>query len=112
MENSRYPHYFTEKLTDTYLGHAYPFYYGCPNLSDYYSADAFTPIDIKDPKTAIKNIERAIDADLYSLNQKHLHEARDLTLNKYNLFPMLAEICQHPFEHSRESITLYPEKMM
>jgi len=112
MENSYYRDYFTEKLTDTYLGFAYPFYYGCPNLSNYYSTQAFTPIDIRQPEQAIAIIKRAMDADVYTSNLKYLYEARDLTLNKYNLFPMLAKICRSSSAEAKKPVTLYPERMM
>jgi len=36
LENSVYPHYWTEKLGDVYLSGAYPIYYGCLNLEDYF----------------------------------------------------------------------------
>jgi hypothetical protein len=110
MENSVSRHYFTEKITDAYLGFAYPFYYGCPNLSDYYPEQAFTAIDINQPDQAIATIEHSMRADLYSLNIKSIYEARDMTLNKYNLFPMLADICQSSPLKDKKSITLYPER--
>ena len=65
LENSSVKDYWTEKLADAYLGGAYPLYWGCPNLADYFPSDAFTMIDIDDPDTAIATIEKAIDNDYF-----------------------------------------------
>jgi hypothetical protein len=41
LENSQSPHYWTEKLTDAYLGWAFPLYVGCPNVGDYFAKESF-----------------------------------------------------------------------
>jgi hypothetical protein len=91
IENSSYSHYWTEKLADCYLGWAFPFYYGCPNLSEYFSQDAFLPINIHDVDAAIAIIDKAIEQDLLSQRQHAILQARLQVLDKYNLFALLTE---------------------
>jgi GR25 family glycosyltransferase involved in LPS biosynthesis len=38
MENTRIPHYFTEKLLDCFLMKVVPVYWGCKNISSYFDA--------------------------------------------------------------------------
>ena len=35
IENSSYRHYWTEKISDVFLGYSAPIYYGCKNLDEY-----------------------------------------------------------------------------
>lgn len=90
IENSSYPHYWTEKLADSYLGGAFPFYYGCPNLSEYFSQEAFLPIDIHDAEAAIRLIDDAVANDMYSQRRAAILEAKSQVLDEYNLFALLA----------------------
>jgi hypothetical protein len=92
IENSAYKDYWTEKLSDTFLAGSYPFYFGCPNLSDYFSNESFTNIDINNFKQAILNIEKAIKENKYESSIKKIQEARYLILDKYNFFPMIISI--------------------
>lgn len=36
IENSRLPHYFTEKLIDCFATHAIPIYWGCPSIAKFF----------------------------------------------------------------------------
>ena len=87
VENGSYADYWTEKLADAYLGGAYPFYYGCPNLSDYFPENSYTPIDINDIDLSVKTIREAVKEDLYGKSAQALRIAKDLVLNKFNFLP-------------------------
>lgn len=91
IENSAYPHYWTEKLADCYLGWAFPFYYGCPNLSEYFNSKSYQLINIHDVDAAISVIDKAIEQNLYLQRQGDIAEARLKVLNEYNLFALLVE---------------------
>lgn len=93
IENSRVRDYWTEKLSDCYLAGAYPLYYGCPNLSDYFERDSFSFIDINQMEAAVQNIKAAIDNDLYSKSLRQLQRAREKVLDEYNFFPMIYHFC-------------------
>ena len=92
LENSSFPDYWTEKLSDSFLGGSYPFYYGCPNLAEYFPKDSFTLIDINDTNQSIAIIKNMILNQKYEYSLEAIQEARDLILDKYNLFPTIAQI--------------------
>jgi hypothetical protein len=110
MENSRVPHYFTEKLTDSYLGGAYPLYYGCPNLGDYFPPDSFSEFDVNDPKKALHIIDKTVSGNTYERSREHLSAARELTLDKHNLFAMIAsQVREYGSLSKPREIKLLPE---
>lgn len=90
VENHIGLHHWTEKLADSYLGVALPFYCGCPNLEDYFPADSFVRIDMRDPRGAADTIRRAIAEDAYRHRLPAILEARRRVLYEYNLFAVLA----------------------
>lgn len=89
IENSSFPHYWTEKLSDSYLGNAYPIYYGAPNIGEYFSSDSFTQIDILDIEKSIKIIDEVIARNLADKNSDAIIEAKRKVLGEYNLFNVL-----------------------
>lgn len=111
LENSVTPHYWTEKLSDAYLGGAYPLYYGAPNIYEYFSSNALTLLDINDPALAIKTIERVINEDLYEKSRLDIMNARNLVLDQYNLFPNICNLVKnHKYSKSRTTVLLLPEE--
>lgn len=112
LENSIYPHYWTEKLSDTYLGGAYPFYYGDPKIHEYFPSNALTTIDINSPILAIKKIEEALKNNQYEKSIEQIANARILVLDEYNLFPSICNIIekkQNENVKNRSNILLLPE---
>lgn len=89
IENSNYTDYWTEKIADTFLGGAYPIYCGCPNLNDYFDPSAFSTIDIHDVGNSIKTIEACIQNNLYEKSIGKIAAAKEMILNKYNLFAII-----------------------
>jgi hypothetical protein len=96
IENSRFPHYWTEKLADAFLGWAYPIYCGCQNVADYFDPKSFAIIDITDPDKAIQKIERIIRAETWSSRLAEIAESRRKVLDEYNLFPMIIRLLDLP----------------
>ena len=93
IENYVGPHHWTEKLADPFLSGAFPIYYGCPNLSDYFPQDSFLQIDIFDRYAALENIRRLIeDESFYTSRIDALYEARRRVMEDYNLLTMIEEI--------------------
>jgi hypothetical protein len=86
LENFTVPNYWTEKMLDPMLSGCHPFYYGCPNVSDYFPQEAFTRIDIHQPEKAADLIEEAIASNLWRKSQAARLEGKKLALRKYN-FP-------------------------
>ena len=111
IENSSSPDYWTEKLSDAFLGGAHPFYYGCPNISEYFSEDSFTSIDINNFERSASIIEEAIANRKYEKSVDAILDARDLMLDKYNLFPMIYTFCKkNRMEKVKVVVDLEPER--
>jgi hypothetical protein len=109
LENSSYPHYWTEKLADCYLGGAFPIYYGCPNLEDYFPRRSFAAVDINDAVTAAQVIDRVLAEGWSSERQRAIDEARMLVLEKYNFYAMVVETLKNPPREPAVPVTLLPE---
>jgi hypothetical protein len=90
IENSSFRDYWTEKLADAFLTESYPFYYGCPNIGDYFPEKSYTWIDIGHFEAALETIVSTIKKNEYEATVEERASAKDLTLNKYNLFPTVA----------------------
>ena len=108
IENSCNPDYWTEKLADCYLANTYPIYHGCPNALDYFPEKSFTPIDIRNTEEALRIIEETMRNDLFAQRQQEMKEAKELVLDKYNLFNCLARICDGIDDPSAGTTTLNP----
>jgi hypothetical protein len=113
LENSECPDYWTEKLADAYLGGAFPFYWGCTNIEKYFPTGSFVRIDIGNPSEALRTIRDTIAAGTFERALPLLEEARDLVLNRYNLFPTIVSLFRAlPSTSGTERIpvTLQPER--
>lgn len=93
LENQSRNNVVTEKLYDTFLGLAYPIYYGAPNVNEYFDTNAFSTIDIVNLRGSIKKIEQIIESDLYEQSLNEIIASKNLVLSRYNLFERIADIC-------------------
>ena len=91
IENCSLPYYWTEKLADSFLGNAFPFYYGATNVDEYFDNNAFRIINIHDAEGAIKIIDQAIEENLAENNFAYIEKAKQDVLDRYNLFNMIVE---------------------
>ena len=91
IENSMVKDYWTEKISDAFLAGCHPIYHGCPNITDYFPAGSLTSIDINDPEKAIAVIEACIARKSYESSLPLIWEARRMVLDRYNLFPLIAD---------------------
>lgn len=107
LENSVVPDYWSEKLGDAYLGFSYPIYYGCPNIADYFSTDSLKVIDIDNFEQSVAVLEDLISFDHYDQHADAIVQARDQVLNKYNIFQLMANICNEP-AHTYDKCQLKP----
>ncbi len=96
IENSCFPHYWTEKLADAFLGWSFPIYYGCPNITEYFDPNSFATVDIASPKQSIQTIEQLIEEGRWNKSLPYLAEARRKVLDEYNLFPMIIKLLDLP----------------
>lgn len=109
LENCVYPDYWSEKVADAFLAQAYPLYSGCPNLSDYFPCESFERIDLERPQETIATITRVIESNTYEKALPYIRESRGLVLNRYNVFPMVAELLDKLPSSSHRGVSLKPE---
>lgn len=88
LENSVFPHYWTEKLADAYLRNCFPIYGGAPNIHDYFAADALVAIDIADPDRAIATIRDMLASDMDVERAAAVDMAKRRVMEEYNLLAM------------------------
>lgn len=108
LENSAVPHYWTEKLSDSFLGFAYPLYWGCPNIGDYFSEASLTQIDITDPERGVAQVKAVLAADPAAEQQAELLAARELVLDRYNTFDVMRRACASLAPQVSRLVTLRP----
>jgi hypothetical protein len=111
LENQSRNNVITEKLYDSFLGLAYPIYYGAPNASSFFNPESFSTIDISDLKGSIKKIENILKNDLYEKLLPSLIDSKNLVINKYNLFERIAKICNTK-KNEFSSPTFYDEDIV
>ena len=88
IENSSQNNYFTEKILDCILCSTMPLYWGCPNISEYFPEGSYRLIDIQDPH----QIKELLEEPISKKEIKSLKQAKDLILNKYNIWPVIQKI--------------------
>lgn len=86
LENSAAKDYWTEKVADTFLGDAYLFYWGCPNLSEFFPGGSFSSLDRDDSVAAAGVIRGILDQGNRREISAAVSESKKLVLNEYNLF--------------------------
>jgi hypothetical protein len=89
VENYSNSLYWSEKLFDCFLAWTMPIYYGCTEITRFFPAEAMVQIDIDDPDVVDK-IREAVASDRWRRNRDAIAHARELVLNRYQLFPFLA----------------------
>jgi len=90
IENYANAWYWSEKLTDCFLAWCMPVYYGCTRITDYFPSEALLIIDLQDPDCS-GQIRAAIENKLWQRNLEAIAYARKLTLERYQLFPFIAQ---------------------
>lgn len=109
LESAAEPDYWSEKLADAYLGRAFPFYAGCPNLDAYFDGDAFVRVDPREPGKAIAAIEHGLAEGLTPARVAAVARAREKILDTYNLFPMIVGLLDRCADGVPQSVVLRPE---
>ena len=88
FDNGSYKDYFATQFTDAILSWCIPVYWGCPNISKYFPEKSYIEIDIEN-HNEIDRIVDLIENDDYESRIDDLTKARNLILNKYNLWPTI-----------------------
>lgn len=94
IENYSCQDYWTEKIADCFLSWTIPIYWGATNILSYFPENSMIRIDPSDPLKSLEIIREAIDSNFFERNCEALAEARDLVLNKYQMFPHICGLIQ------------------
>lgn len=97
IENAAMPGYFTEKITDCYLTHTFPIYYGCPDIDTYFDPASFLLIEPLNYKESILKIEQLIEVDTFQKVLPLLQLEKRKYLNEYHIFNRLEWILENQF---------------
>lgn len=98
IENSSFNNYFTEKISDVFLGFSMPIYYGCPNINEYFPEKSLIQINIEDKDDFITKIENCINQPEL-IKPKILFDARRRVLTEYNLFRIISVAINTNFQN-------------
>lgn len=91
-ENHEIRNYYTEKLVDGILAECLVFYWGCPNIRDFFDERAFVKLELVDLEKDFQTIKRAIDENWWEQRLPYILEAKKKILNNMQFFPRLERI--------------------
>ena len=86
IENCKYPDYWTEKIGDCFLAGCFPIYHGCPNISDYFSHNSYSEINICNIKESVNKIREIIESNKYDIFYDDIQKSKNLVMDEYNIF--------------------------
>lgn len=86
IENNDEPGFWTEKLADSFLGRAFPFYVGGQGVELDFPLGAMQRLDIQSIPKAIEQLEQALARKTWEHSQSAIEEARIKILHEYNMF--------------------------
>ncbi len=112
IENTLCKDYMTEKLADCFLAETFPFYFGCPNIENYFNLDSLITIDINNIDYSLKVIKETIfDAEHYARHKSSIIRAKHKYLNKHSFFFMIANLLKssNMNQKAAQPVTLYPQ---
>lgn len=105
IENHVEAGHWTEKIADCFLAYCVPFYFGPPDIMDFFPEGSIIPINIYDIEGAAKIIRNEIKAGSYEARLPAIIEAREKILTEYNLMNKIAQVVseKHNPNATRES---------
>lgn len=95
LENGCWNDYWTEKLADAYVANCFPFYWGAPNIYQYFKPNELRLIDIENVEQSIQIIEEAIAQNLYQASQETIASAREKIFTQYHPYQTYLDILNH-----------------
>lgn len=114
IENSQVPDYWTEKLSDAFIGEALPIYSGCPNVYDYFPKGSLELININNYFESIEKIKGIINSNLYHENRRSVIKAKQLTMYNHNVFEIIENHVKtnlvYVKKQDKQELLITPEK--
>lgn len=93
VENNSEHNYFTEKINDAILSECLCFYWGCPNLEEYFE-DAFIRLELNDFEHDYQIMVNAIQNHEWEKRLGAIRTAKSKILNNLQIMPTLDKIIQ------------------
>ena len=110
LENDHSPYYVSEKLTDSFLGWAFPLYSGSSHADALLPQGSFERIDMHRPEKSIETIRQILRADVAENRFEIYAEARKKVIRDLNLFSIIEKHFSGLATHaSREKSIIYPK---
>lgn len=106
IENSVFPHYWSEKIADSYLAWTMPIYAGAPNVREYFPDNSLLSFDLKDWQSAQNAIEQALDSTWTEERTMAIAEARRRILYEYNLMALIPSKYQSSLMAEKRPVAL------
>ena len=92
FDNGQYENYFGTQFTDALLSWCIPIYWGAPNIDNFFPEGSYISFDIKNENEIDRIINIINDPEDYDRRLPALKEARNLVLNKYNIWDTINEV--------------------
>ena len=108
FENYRNPYYWTEKISDCFLSFTIPIYFGCTQIGKYFPKGSYIQLDPTEPN-ADRTLNEILQSNFWEENVDALIEARNLVLDRYQLFPFLYNLIQD--QEKARTVTERPEQV-
>ncbi|MBD1849822.1 hypothetical protein H6F87_07395 [Cyanobacteria bacterium FACHB-502] len=110
LENGRWNDYWTEKLADSFVANCFPFYWGAPNIHQYFKPDQLRLIDIENIEASIQTIEQAISQNLYEVSQEAIANARAKVFDEYHPYQTYLNILNQLPASMPSQVTIRPHR--
>ncbi|MAI12720.1 MAG: hypothetical protein CMM15_01770 [Rhodospirillaceae bacterium] len=91
-ENNEEKNYATEKIWEPILCETLCFYWGCPNLSEYISEEAFVRLDMNDMIGSIQIIRTAIEENWWEKRLPMIKKMKSKILNELSFEKTISEL--------------------
>ena len=91
-ENHEIRNYFTEKFIDCILSECLMFYWGCPNIRDYFDEKACVILSLEDFEKDYNIIIKAISENWWEQRLPYIKQAKEKILNEMQFFPRIERI--------------------
>lgn len=117
LENNYLDNFWTEKLSDAWIGWALPLYLGAPNLAAVCggtggSADGFLALDPEDEAGNMERIARCLRGNFWEERREALARCRAWCLRHSNVFARLAKLIREATPHMRRPAPLERAEML
>jgi len=91
-ENHEIRNYYSEKLIDGILAECLVFYWGCPNIRDFFDERALVKLELVNFDADFETIKTAIAENWWEKRLPFIRQAKAKILNELQFFPRLEKI--------------------